>query len=98
MSELSRVASHCVWLGTGGIDLGALTGFFYAFDIRERILDLYEMAGGARMHPNYIRVGGVAQDLPAGFLEQLDHFLRRSTSGCATCAGCCRRTRSCKTA
>jgi NADH-quinone oxidoreductase subunit D len=76
MSELSRVASHCVWLGTGGIDLGALTGFFYAFDIRERILDLYEMSGGARMHPNYIRVGGVAQDLPAGFLGQLDHFLK----------------------
>ncbi len=76
MSELSRVASHCVWLGTGGIDLGALTGFFYAFDIRERVLDLYEMAGGARMHPNYIRVGGVAQDLPAGFLDQLDHFLK----------------------
>ena len=76
MAELSRVASHCVWLGTGGIDLGALTGFFYAFDIRERILDLYEMSGGARMHPNYIRVGGVAQDLPAGFLEQLDHFLK----------------------
>ncbi|HZO94952.1 MAG TPA: NADH dehydrogenase (quinone) subunit D [Candidatus Baltobacteraceae bacterium] len=76
MSELSRVASHCVWLGTGGIDLGALTGFFYAFDIRERVLDLYEMSGGARMHPNYIRIGGVAQDLPAGFLGQLDHFLK----------------------
>ena len=76
MAELSRVASHCVWLGTGGIDLGALTGFFYAFDIRERILDLYEMSGGARMHPNYIRVGGVAQDLPNGFLDQLDFFLK----------------------
>ena len=73
-AELSRIASHCVWLGTGGIDLGALTGFFYAFDIRERILDLFEATGGARMHPNYIRIGGVAQDLPHGFLDRLDAF------------------------
>jgi NADH-quinone oxidoreductase subunit D len=72
VSELSRIASHCVWLGTGGIDLGALTGFFYVFDLRERILDLFEMSGGARMHPNYIRVGGLAQDLPQGFLDRLD--------------------------
>ena len=75
VSELSRIASHCVWLGTGGIDLGALTGFFYAFDVRERILDMFEMSGGARMHPNYIRIGGLAQDLPAGFLERLDAFI-----------------------
>ena len=61
-----------MWLGTGGIDLGALTGFFYVFDLRERILDLFEMSGGARMHPNYIRVGGLAQDLPHGFLDRLD--------------------------
>ena len=72
LAELSRIASHCVWLGTGGIDLGALTGFFYAFDLRERILDLFEASGGARMHPNYLRVGGLAQDLPAGFLDKLD--------------------------
>jgi NADH-quinone oxidoreductase subunit D len=72
LAELSRIASHCVWLGTGGIDLGALTAFFYAFDLRERILDLFEASGGARMHPNYLRVGGLAQDLPAGFLDKLD--------------------------
>jgi NADH-quinone oxidoreductase subunit D len=72
LSELSRIASHCVWLGTGGIDLGALTGFFYCFDLRERILDLFEMSGGARMHPNYIRVGGLGADLPEGFLAKLD--------------------------
>jgi NADH-quinone oxidoreductase subunit D len=75
VSELSRIASHCVWLGTGGIDLGALTAFFYCFDVRERILDLFEMSGGARMHPNYIRVGGVSQDLPQGFLDRLDAFI-----------------------
>jgi NADH-quinone oxidoreductase subunit D len=74
-SELSRVASHCVWLGTGGIDIGALTPFFYCFDLRERILDLFEASGGARMHPNYIRVGGLRDDLPEGFLAKLDAFI-----------------------
>jgi NADH-quinone oxidoreductase subunit D len=74
-SELSRIASHCVWLGTGGIDIGALTPFFYCFDMRERILDLFEMAGGARMHPNYIRVGGLREDLPDGFLRKLDELI-----------------------
>ena len=64
----TRIASHCVWLGTHGIDLGAISVFFYAFDLRENILDLQEAAGGARMHPNYMRVGGVNGDLPAGFL------------------------------
>ena len=75
LAELSRIASHMVWLGTGGIDLGAISGFFYCFDLRERILDLFEMSGGARMHPNYIRVGGIAQDLPHGFLEKLDALI-----------------------
>jgi NADH-quinone oxidoreductase subunit D len=72
LAELHRIASHCVWLGTGGIDLGALSGFFYAFDLRERILDLTELAGGARMHPNYLRIGGLRDDLPTGFFERLD--------------------------
>ncbi len=72
LCELSRIASHCVWLGTGGIDLGAISSFFYAFDLRERILDLNEYAGGARMHPNYLRIGGINGDLPAGFLEKFD--------------------------
>ncbi|HEV3157855.1 MAG TPA: NADH dehydrogenase (quinone) subunit D [Candidatus Baltobacteraceae bacterium] len=73
--ELTRIASHCVWLGTHGIDLGAITAFWYAFDIREKILDLMELSGGARMHPNYLRIGGLASDLPDGFLEKLDAFL-----------------------
>jgi NADH-quinone oxidoreductase subunit D len=75
LAELHRIASHCVWLGTGGIDLGAISGFFYAFDLRERILDLTEMSGGARMHPNYLRVGGLRDDLPAGFIERLDKVI-----------------------
>ena len=74
-AELTRVASHCVWLGTHGIDLGALSAFFYCFDMREKVLDLQEAAGGARMHPNYLRVGGVQADLPSGFMEQLDELI-----------------------
>jgi len=75
MSELSRIASHCVWLGTGGIDLGAISTFFYTFDIREDILALIEASGGARMHPNYLRVGGINGDLPDGFLAKLDALI-----------------------
>ena len=76
LCELHRIASHCVWLGTGGIDLGAISGFFYAFDLRERILDLTELSGGARMHPNYLRIGGLRDDLPAGFLSKLDELIK----------------------
>ena len=59
LMELTRIASHCVSIGTHGIDLGAISAFFYLFDLRENILDLQEAAGGARMHPNYVRVGGL---------------------------------------
>jgi NADH-quinone oxidoreductase subunit D len=77
LCELTRVSSHCVWLGTGGIDLGAISTFFYAFDIREDILDLIEQSGGARMHPNYLRIGGINGDLPDGFLARLDALIEK---------------------
>ncbi|MEO6991890.1 MAG: NADH dehydrogenase (quinone) subunit D [Candidatus Baltobacteraceae bacterium] len=77
MCELSRIASHCVWLGTHGIDLGAITTFFYAFDVREDVLDLLEASGGARMHPNYLRIGGTNGDLPEGFLGKLDVLIEK---------------------
>lgn len=77
LCELSRIASHCVWLGTGGIDLGAISTFFYTFDMREDILDLIEVSGGARMHPNYLRIGGVNGDLPDGFLVKLDRLIEK---------------------
>ncbi len=76
-AELTRIASHCVWLGTHGIDLGAISVFFYCFDLRENILDLQEAAGGARMHPNYLRVGGVNGDLPDGYLAKLDALIAK---------------------
>ena len=75
--ELTRIASHCVWLGTHGIDLGAISVFFYCFDLRENILDLQEAAGGARMHPNYMRVGGLNGDPPEGFLAKLDALIEK---------------------
>jgi NADH-quinone oxidoreductase subunit D len=77
LCELTRIASHCVWLGTHGIDLGAIGAFFYAFDVRENILDLVEASGGARMHPNYIRIGGLNGDIPRGFLERLDELIEK---------------------
>lgn len=76
-TELTRIASHCVWLGTHGIDLGALSVLFYCFDLRENILDLQEAAGGARMHPNYLRIGGVNGDLPDGYSQRLDALIEK---------------------
>ncbi|MBV9718539.1 MAG: NADH dehydrogenase (quinone) subunit D [Candidatus Eremiobacteraeota bacterium] len=75
--ELTRLASHCVWLGTHGIDLGAISVFFYCFDLRENILDLQESSGGARMHPNYLRVGGLNGDLPDGYVTRLDALIEK---------------------
>ena len=77
IAELTRIASHCVWLGTHGIDLGAISIFFYLFDLRENILDLQEAAGGARMHPNYVRIGGLNGDLPDGYLAKLDALIAK---------------------
>ncbi len=77
MCELTRITSHCVSLGTHAIDIGAITPFWYLFDVRENILDLIEDAGGARMHPNYLRIGGLNGDLPAGFLEKLDDLIEK---------------------
>jgi len=65
--ELNRIASHLLWLATGGLDLGAMSVFFYGWRDRDNILDLFEMSSGQRMHPRYFQVGGVAEDIPAGW-------------------------------
>lgn len=75
MTELQRLASHLAWLGTTALDIGAQSVFFYAMDMREGILDLFEEASGARMNPIYIRVGGLANDIPEGFEKQVEDFL-----------------------
>ena len=76
LAELSRVASHLVWLGTHALDLGAMTPFFYAFQQRELILDLFEMFSGVRMMPSWIVPGGLRGDMPAGFDARLRSFIK----------------------
>ena len=75
VTELSRIASHLVWLGTHLLELGAITPFFYAFRQRDLILDLLEEICGQRLTFSYLRVGGVRQDLPPRFLEHVNDFL-----------------------
>ncbi len=73
--ELNRIMSHLVWLGTSALDLGAISMFWYCFREREKILDLFEMSSGQRMHTRYFQVGGVIEDIPPGFTRKLADFL-----------------------
>ncbi len=72
--ELNRIHSHLVWLGTGALDLGAMSMFFYCFRDRDRILDLFELSTGQRMHTRYFQVGGVFEDIPVGFERKARAF------------------------
>jgi NADH-quinone oxidoreductase subunit D len=72
--ELNRIMSHMVWLGTSALDIGAISMFWYCFRDRETILDLFEMSSGQRMHTRYIQVGGVIEDIPAGFDAKTRQF------------------------
>ncbi len=73
--ELQRIASHCVWLGTHALDMGAMSLFLYCFRERERVLEMFEMLSGQRLMGSYIRPGGVWRDLPPEFLPAVDEFL-----------------------
>jgi NADH-quinone oxidoreductase subunit D len=75
--ELNRIASHLLWLATGGLDLGAMSVFWYAWRERDLVLDLFEMSSGQRMHPRYFQIGGVAEDIPAGFEAKAREFLKQ---------------------
>jgi NADH-quinone oxidoreductase subunit D len=76
LTELTRIASHCVWLGTHALDIGAMTVFFYCFREREKVLSIYDQVCGARLTASYFRVGGLAMDIPAaGFMERCQKFV-----------------------
>jgi NADH-quinone oxidoreductase subunit D len=80
MSELTRLSSHLIWLGTSGIELGAMGIFMYCLRDREKIMDLNEEISGFRMHTSYIRPGGVMADATPRFFELLDRFIREMPS------------------
>lgn len=80
LAELQRVASHMVWLGTSGLDAGAMSMFLYCFQEREIILDLFEAVSGVRMMTSYIQPGGLMADLNPGFLEMTEKVINELES------------------
>ena len=79
-NEITRILNHLMALTTHAMDVGALTPFLWGFEEREKLMEFYERVSGARMHASYIRVGGVTQDLPSGFLKDLYLFSRQFRS------------------
>jgi len=77
LAELQRINSHLVWLGTHGMEVGAISVMLYCFREREQLLNINEMIAGFRMFPSYIRVGGLREDLPRGFHDAVRSFLDR---------------------
>jgi NADH-quinone oxidoreductase subunit D len=75
LAELNRLHSHLVWLGTAALELGAISMFWYCFRERDRILDLFELVAGYRLHTRYFQVGGLAEDIPPGFFEECAKFV-----------------------
>src|SRR5215510_5189031 len=74
LCELQRISSHLLWLATHAIDIGAMTPFFYCFREREQVLDLFEQYCGARLTLNCMRIGGMPDDLPPGWLDDVERF------------------------
>jgi NADH-quinone oxidoreductase subunit D len=75
LAELTRLSSHLLWLGTTGLDLGALSPYFYTMREREMLLDIFEMCSGARMMTTYIRPGGLWRDVPVEFEAAVKNVL-----------------------
>src|SRR5438045_6839808 len=77
IAELQRINSHLVWLGTHGMEVGAVSVMLYCFRERELLLNLNELLAGFRMFPSYMRIGGLRDDLPRGFHDAVRAFLDR---------------------
>jgi len=75
IAELQRLSSHLVWLGTHGMEIGAISVMMYCFREREQLLNINEMIAGFRMFPSYLRIGGLREDLPRGFHAAVTAFL-----------------------
>lgn len=78
--EITRILNHLMALTTHALDVGALTPFLWSFEEREKLMGFYERVSGARMHASYIRVGGVAQDLPLGLVNDILLFVQQFSS------------------
>ena len=85
LSELNRIASHMLFYGVYGLDVGAMTPVLYGFRERERIQELFESVTGARMMHNYFRIGGVKDDLPADFSTRMHRLMEQLNQGIAEC-------------
>jgi NADH-quinone oxidoreductase subunit D len=72
--ELNRIHSHLIWLGTGALEIGAISMLWYCFNARDLVLDLFELVGGTRMHTRYFQAGGLAEDIPRGFFTECKKF------------------------
>ena len=77
LTELTRIQSHLVWLGTHAIDIGAMSVFLYCFREREDILRIFEMMSGQRMMTSYFRIGGLALEPPLGWTDRVEKFIKR---------------------
>jgi NADH-quinone oxidoreductase subunit D len=75
LTELTRITSHLVWLGTHAIDLGAMSVFLYSFREREEIMKIYEYVSGQRMMTSYFRIGGLALEPPPGWLDRVQRVV-----------------------
>jgi NADH dehydrogenase (ubiquinone) Fe-S protein 2 len=79
-SELTRILNHLMALTTHALDIGALTPFLWAFEEREKLFEFYERFSGARMHAGFFRPGGLTQDIPLGFSNDLNNFCKQFSS------------------
>jgi NADH-quinone oxidoreductase subunit D len=80
LTEITRIASHLVWIGTHAIDLGAMSVFLYCFREREEAMKIFEMVSGQRMMTSYFRIGGIAVEPPPGWLDRVKRFVNMMPS------------------